>query len=148
MNVPSIRPDVLHRALQRRGKPNLVDSFAASKTALIVVDMQNYFMEPGAAVEVPGARAIVPAINRLADAARTAGSPVVSAVSALGPFSDFASTVICACEPLGTTAARRGRLEGVWRVYSRLGASFRKASCCGSPQSSGRSPCSRPSPRL
>ena len=58
MNVPSIRPDVLHRALQRRGKPNLVDSFAASKTALIVVDMQNYFMEPGAAVEVPGARAI------------------------------------------------------------------------------------------
>lgn len=77
MTPPAIRPDVAERALQRRGQFHLVTQLAAAKTALIVVDMQNYFMEPGAAVEVPNARAIVPAINRLADAARTAGSPVV-----------------------------------------------------------------------
>jgi ureidoacrylate peracid hydrolase len=77
MTPPSIRPDVAERVLQRRGKLHVVETLAAAKTALIVVDMQNYFLEPGAAVEVPGARAIVPAINRLAEAARAAGSAVV-----------------------------------------------------------------------
>jgi ureidoacrylate peracid hydrolase len=77
MTPPSIRPDVAERALQRRGQLHMVTSLPAAQTALIVVDMQNYFLEPGAAVEVPGARDIVPAVNRLAEAARAAGSPVV-----------------------------------------------------------------------
>jgi len=77
MTPPSIRPDVAERALQRRGQHHMVTRLAADKTALIIVDMQNYFVEPGAAVEVPAARAIVPAINRLAKSARAAGSPVV-----------------------------------------------------------------------
>lgn len=77
MTPPAIRPDVAERALQRRGTYHVVNRLAADKTALIVVDMQNYFVEPGAPVEVPGARTIVPAINRLTAAARAAGSPVV-----------------------------------------------------------------------
>jgi hypothetical protein len=40
-----------------------------AKTAFAVVDMQNYFMKPGFQGEVPKARAIVPAVSRLAAAA-------------------------------------------------------------------------------
>ncbi len=36
------------------------------QAALIVIDMQNTFMEPGAMAEVPRAREIVPNINHLA----------------------------------------------------------------------------------
>jgi len=48
-----------------------------AKTALVVIDMQNYFMAPGAQGEIPMAREIVPAINRLAQAMRAAGSHVI-----------------------------------------------------------------------
>lgn len=77
MTSNPIRPDVAERVLQRRGQFNTISRIAADKTALIVVDMQNYFVEPGAPVEVASARAIVPAINRLTAAARAAGSAVV-----------------------------------------------------------------------
>lgn len=77
MTANSIRPEVADRVLQRRGQLHTVTRLAADKTALIVVDMQNYFVEPGAPVEVPSARAIVPAINRLTAAARAAGGAVV-----------------------------------------------------------------------
>lgn len=46
-------------------------------TALLVIDMQRDFLDPGAPVETPGGLALVPAINRLARAARAAGVPVV-----------------------------------------------------------------------
>ena len=77
MSQSPIRRDVIDRVLQRRGKLNTIESLDAARTALIVVDMQNFFMEPGAPVEVPEARAIVPAINRLAAATRAAGGTVV-----------------------------------------------------------------------
>ena len=48
-----------------------------AKTAFVVVDMQNYFMKPGFQGEVPKARAIVPAVNRLAAAVRELGGHVV-----------------------------------------------------------------------
>lgn len=40
------------------------------KTAMIVVDMQNDFVQEGAPIEVPRARAMVPRLNRLLDACR------------------------------------------------------------------------------
>ena len=46
------------------------------RTALVVIDMQNFFMLPGMAVEVPTAREIVPNVNRLAAAVRAAGGTV------------------------------------------------------------------------
>lgn len=47
------------------------------RTALLVVDMQRGFVEPGQAMEVPPARETVPAIRPLLDAFRTAKLPVV-----------------------------------------------------------------------
>ena len=77
MTRPPIRQDVIDRVLQRRGKLNAIERLEARRTALIVVDMQNYFLELGAPVEVPEARAIVPAINRLARTTRATGGTVV-----------------------------------------------------------------------
>lgn len=45
-------------------------------TALLVVDMQRGFLDPGAALEVPPARAIVPVIQQLLAAFRRRGWPV------------------------------------------------------------------------
>jgi ureidoacrylate peracid hydrolase len=50
---------------------------AAAGAALLVIDMQRDFLEPGAPVETPGGLALLPGINRLAAAARAAGVPVV-----------------------------------------------------------------------
>ena len=47
------------------------------RTALLVVDMQRGFVEPGQVMEVPPARATVPAIRALLDAFRAARLPVV-----------------------------------------------------------------------
>jgi ureidoacrylate peracid hydrolase len=46
------------------------------RTALLVVDMQRGFVEPGEALEVPAARDVVPAIRRLLDAFRAKRLPV------------------------------------------------------------------------
>lgn len=49
-----------------------------SKTsALLIIDMQKAFVEPGAAHCIKGARATVPAIMELAAEARVAGAPVI-----------------------------------------------------------------------
>jgi nicotinamidase-related amidase len=40
------------------------------KTAMIVVDMQNDFVQEGAPIEIPRARAMVPRLNRLLDFCR------------------------------------------------------------------------------
>lgn len=47
------------------------------KTALLVIDMQNVFVAPGAPMEVPAARGIVANINRIAATLREAGGKVV-----------------------------------------------------------------------
>jgi ureidoacrylate peracid hydrolase len=47
------------------------------RTALIVVDMQRGFLDPGEALEVPQAREIVPVIRRLLEAFRAKALPVV-----------------------------------------------------------------------
>ena len=44
-----------------------------ARTAHIIVDLQNGFMVPGAAVEIPVAREIVPNVNRISSAVRAAG---------------------------------------------------------------------------
>jgi nicotinamidase-related amidase len=50
---------------------------AAGRTALIVVDMQRAFVEPGEAMEVPPAREVVPRIQELLAAFRARRLPVV-----------------------------------------------------------------------
>lgn len=49
---------------------------AAERTALIIIDMEKAFVEPGAAHCIAGAKATVPACNMAASAAREAGIPV------------------------------------------------------------------------
>ena len=68
---------VKERVLRRQGKLFAHDTIEAGRTALVVVDMQNYFCAEGFPAEVPLARAIVPNINRLAKAMRAAGGTVV-----------------------------------------------------------------------
>jgi len=68
---------IVDRVVARRGRLHLFDSLEPKKTALLVIDMQNAFVAPGAPVEVPAAREIVPAINRLAAELRKRGVPVV-----------------------------------------------------------------------
>jgi len=60
-----------------RGRLHLWDAFAGSRTALVVVDMQNYFVAPSFLGECKAARAIVPTVNRLGQAVREAGGRVV-----------------------------------------------------------------------
>lgn len=75
---PYVMPaSVEQRILGRMGRANCDDRIAAERTALIVVDMQNYFCAEGFPQEVPMSRAIVPAINRMASALRQAGGTVV-----------------------------------------------------------------------
>lgn len=65
------------RVIRRQGKLFSHDIIEAARAALIVVDMQNYFVAEGYPLEVPMARQIVPNINRLAQALRAAGGIVV-----------------------------------------------------------------------
>ena len=68
---------LLKSVLQRTGKRHPFDEIDPGRTALLVIDMQNYFCAPGYMGEVPMARAIVPDINRLAASLRAAGGHVV-----------------------------------------------------------------------
>jgi nicotinamidase-related amidase len=47
------------------------------RTALLVVDMQRGFLEPGAALEVPQGREIIPNVQRLIEVCRRKGVPVI-----------------------------------------------------------------------
>jgi nicotinamidase-related amidase len=47
------------------------------RTAVLVIDMQRDFLDPGAPVATPGGLALIPAINRLTARARALGMPVI-----------------------------------------------------------------------
>jgi ureidoacrylate peracid hydrolase len=68
---------VIDRVTARAGRPHPFDAMDPARTALVVVDMQNYFVAPGYQGEVPAARGIVDNINMLAAALRTRGGQVI-----------------------------------------------------------------------
>jgi ureidoacrylate peracid hydrolase len=72
-----IPQSVKDRVIRRQGRLLSHDTIEAGRTALVVVDMQNYFVAEGFGAEVPAARDIVPNINRMAKALRAAGGAVV-----------------------------------------------------------------------
>jgi ureidoacrylate peracid hydrolase len=72
-----IRPEIVERVMARRGRLHLFERLDPARTALLVIDMQNAFVAPGAPIEVPAARGIVAPINRLAAALRERGVPVI-----------------------------------------------------------------------
>src|SRR5688572_4181695 len=47
-------PDVERAIVERRGRVHPYDVFPAGKTALLVIDMQNFFMDPAEMLCVPG----------------------------------------------------------------------------------------------
>jgi ureidoacrylate peracid hydrolase len=77
MHDVRIRQEIIDRVVARRGRLHWFDTLDPARTALVVIDMQNTFCQPGAPAEVPVSRAIVPAINRLSRALRTRGVPVI-----------------------------------------------------------------------
>lgn len=77
MHRVEIRKEIIDRVLARRGRFHLFETLDPHRTALVVVDMQTTFCEPGAPAEVPSSRGIVGAINRLSGALRALDVPVV-----------------------------------------------------------------------
>ena len=77
MHKIAISQSALDRMNTRMGKLHPFDAIDPRATALLVVDMQNYFVKPGHQGEVPLAREIVPNINRLAAELRRRGGHVV-----------------------------------------------------------------------
>jgi ureidoacrylate peracid hydrolase len=77
MEEPQVSAHVVESVIGVRGRVHTVDRLDPERTALIVIDMQNFFVEEGQMVSVPAARGIVPNVNRLASATRDAGGTVV-----------------------------------------------------------------------
>ncbi len=73
MHKIEISPTTMGRVRALRGRTHMFNHLDPARTAHIIVDLQNGFMEPGAAVEIPQAREIVPNVNRISAAVRAAG---------------------------------------------------------------------------
>lgn len=70
-------PELVERVLARRGRLHAFERLEAARTALLVVDMQNSFVQQGGGhAWVPAAAGICPAINRTAQALRDRGGQV------------------------------------------------------------------------
>src|SRR5260370_1578989 len=72
MHKIEISPTTMGRVRALRGRTHMFNHLDPARTAHIIVDLQNGFMEPGAAVEIPQAREIVPNVNRISAAVRAA----------------------------------------------------------------------------
>jgi nicotinamidase-related amidase len=77
MSDYAIADELIAAAIADRGKAHPWDAIPVARTALIVIDMQNYFVAPSSQGEVETARDIVPTINRLAAALRERGGRVI-----------------------------------------------------------------------
>ena len=77
MHSVEIRKEIVDRVLARRGRYHLFDSLDPERTALVVIDMQATFVEPGSPAEVPTSRGIVEPINALSAELRKLGVTIV-----------------------------------------------------------------------
>ncbi len=77
MHNVSIRSHIVERVLARRGRIHWFERLEPRRSALLVIDMQATFCQPGGPAEVPLSRAIVPGINWLTKALRELDVPVV-----------------------------------------------------------------------
>jgi ureidoacrylate peracid hydrolase len=94
MHKIMLDPDLVKRLTQQRGgKRHLIDRLDPARTAHLVIDMQNGFVEAGAPVEVPIAREIVPNLNRVSQAMRAAGGAnyFVQFTTPVGDLSSWSS---------------------------------------------------------
>src|SRR5438105_7961573 len=77
MHAVSLTAELLSQIQSQRGRLHPFERLDMGHTAHIAVDLQNGFMEPGAPVEVPVAREIVPNVNAISAALRAAGGTIV-----------------------------------------------------------------------
>jgi ureidoacrylate peracid hydrolase len=77
MHAINIPDTIIERVARFRAHRHMFSDLDPRRTAHIVVDLQNGFMEPGAPVEVSTAREIVPNVNRITKAVREAGGTIV-----------------------------------------------------------------------
>mgnify|MGYP006083733903 CR=1 FL=1 len=77
INKQSLQAWFRAHSQSRLGRDYINERFVAKKTALVVVDMQNYFMKPGFLAACPMAIEIVPVINEMANNLRDKGGIVV-----------------------------------------------------------------------
>ncbi len=74
MHKIELDPELIQRlTAERGGRLHIFDELEPARTAHLIIDLQNGFMEPGAPVEVPLAREIVPTVNAISKAIRDAG---------------------------------------------------------------------------
>jgi len=119
-NLPADLPDQLRA---RFGRPYRFDLDQPARCALVVIDMQRIFCAPGALLEVPMAREIVPAITRMAAALRAAGGTVAWVLSAFPPSDRDWSIMFDGVNPPAQGARVRAGLqtgaEG-WQLWDGL----------------------------
>jgi len=82
---PPLPKETIDLYAAQRGRRFIFAPPAPSRTALVVVDMQNGFVSPTGALAVPDCPDIVPNINKMAAALRTAGGTVIWIISTFGP---------------------------------------------------------------
>lgn len=69
--------DIEARVIRRLGRRYANETIDAARTALLVIDMQNYYVAEGYPAQVPQARTLAPNINRTGAAVRAAGARVI-----------------------------------------------------------------------
>jgi ureidoacrylate peracid hydrolase len=98
--------EILHA---RHERIDALHQLRPDRAALLVIDMQRGFLDPGAALEVPQGRGIVPNLRRLIEACRAAAVPVI--------FTEFVYSTAIPClrgDPFGVEhlPARPGEPTG------------------------------------
>ena len=88
MHNVTIRQEIVDRVIARRGRLHWFDSLDPSKTAVVVIDMQNTFCAPGGPAEVAVSREIVAPINNLTRRVRDLGARVIWVLHANEHFGD------------------------------------------------------------
>ena len=77
MKGTTIPADIVERVVARRGSAHPFAELDPRRTALVVIDLQNAFMNDEIGhIVIPAAREIVPNVNRLAAAVRSSGGGV------------------------------------------------------------------------
>ncbi len=72
-----LRPENIEKITRRDGAPHSVTEFTPSSTALMVIDMQNFYMVESQMSFCPPALPIVPTVNRLVGAMRNFGAKII-----------------------------------------------------------------------
>jgi ureidoacrylate peracid hydrolase len=77
MQPTTVSEPIRRRILQRRGRMRVFTDLDPAAMALVIVDMQNVFCQPGGALEIAPSRDTADNINRLTAACRAADIPVI-----------------------------------------------------------------------